>query len=321
MNSTLRCIAQSLRRRRGTGRRKLARLVQADLKAPPPKPGTPFAGEMLIRQLCAAPQSSKPYYMAQTVTAALLTPVFGWAGYTAATDPDPAMWSGPLACVLFALCGLCVYFVIGKSYGPAVIDKKRFEVARERLDGSGDRDSPPMSLALTLAVALVLTVDGALSGFTLTSNAFASTFTPTIALWASCAWSMGTAWLIWELVANASREAVIGQRRATIRNLLFSRDPDAVKRAQAMQHRLVHVLGHDYAASSRWRARLLLSSVVLVLAASTFVMRVISEHDVNEAEIAPEKEAASAEATDPPGVEGKDWIRAPKLQPMVRLGQ
>ena len=132
---------------------------------------------------------------------------------------------------------------------------------------------------VTVGVASLLLVDGAFSGVTLTSGGFASLFSPKAAIWAGCAFSVATSWLLWQLVKDAARENVIAQRRAVIRNLRRSDNPSDQEAAKGMQRRIGLVLGHDYGASNPIRARLMLSAVVVLLAASTFVMRVINEAD------------------------------------------
>lgn len=279
MNPTIGYFWRRIRSSLGIRRSTYQRLVQSDTTAPAPPAGTPFAGEAMLRRLCAAPLASRPYYLLQTITAAALTGVFGWAAYAVATDPEPGTWSGLITASLIAMTALGAYHVVGKNYGPAVIEPDRFEKARANLMECGDLDSRPLSLMVTMGVAGLLLVDGAFSGFTLTSTGFASIFSPRTAQWAGCAFSVAMSWMLWHLVKDAAREKVIAQRRATIRNLLRSSKPEDQSAAAGMQRRIGPILGHNYGASSPIRARLLLSAVVLMLATSTFVMRLINEAD------------------------------------------
>jgi hypothetical protein len=208
----------------------------------------------------------------------------------------------PIAAVLAVMAGVCLYQALARRFGPGLIDEKRYTEAREALKASGDGHTKPMPVLLTTAMCVMFLIDGAFSGFSLTTTAFASLFSPRVAMFASILWSCATAWLLYHLTSAAAREAAINARRTQVRNLLASGRDDDRQRAQAMLEHIGHALGNDCSRkANRYRARVLLALVVLGLSVATLVVRVSSENSEAQLEHGASIEAPRIEMLPPLG--------------------
>lgn len=246
-------------------------------------------------RLRAAAVRNMPYYVAHTITALVLALLTGAAAAALALQSEPGPWSLPAAGLLGLLCGVCLYEAIGRRHGPAFISPERFLQAQVALRDSGDAHSKPMPVLLVVAMAALFLIDGAFAGYTLTSTAFGSLFTPRVAMFASFAWSCAIAWLLFHLTSAAALEGVINRRRDAIRHLLASPRPEDQQRATAMIAHVGQALGHDYSRdANRWRARVALWAVVIGLSVATLVVRVSTEQRDMQATDAVETEASDA---------------------------
>lgn len=279
MNPTLDYFWNSITTAFATRRTAVRRLARDDLQAPEPEQGAPFAGQQHLLARSTARHAS-PYYVAETITAALLALVSGIAAYMVATDVERSTLTMPTAFALAAVSALCLYQTVGRRFGPALIDGTRYEQARVALRESGEDHTRPLSVILATAMAAIFLVDGAFSGFTLTTTAFASIFTPRVAFYASAAWSCATAWLLFHLTSAAAHEGAVNARRSLIRNLLASPREADRERAEAMIKHVGHALGNDFSrGANRFRARVVLALVVAGLTAATLIVRVGAEDD------------------------------------------
>ena len=299
MNTSLNYVFLRVRQRLGTRRSAIRRVAEADLLMPSPVRGEQYAGEKSLTRLCAPPTTGLPYYASQTVISLCLCLSFGLAGYIVANDPEPGKLTTGAAGLLLVMAAICGYFVVGKQYGPELITDERLVQANQQLQASGDHAHMPMSLLATVAMAVILLVDGTFSGFTLSYNAMASILSERAALAAALAWSVVISYLLWELATAAAREHAVNTRRATVRMLAMSGNAEDKKRAQAMRVQVGEALGHNYATSAnRYRARILLALVVLTLTASTFFMRINAETETTRPEGATQEVRADFVPTD-----------------------
>ena len=284
MNRTMSRFCHAIATTWATRRAVISKLVDSDLLAPVPKPGELFNGQKVLLARCDGSDSSPPYYTAQTLTAAALTALFGAVAYMLGTDPEPAVWTLPAAGVMGALAALSLHQMVARRFGPSLIDKERLENAQQALRTSGDDRARPMPVLLTVAMAAMFVIDGAFSGYTLTSTAFASMFSPRAAMAASLAWSCATAWLLYHLTSAAAHESAVNARRGLVFNLLQSSTESDQVRAKAMIEQVGPALGNDFCkGANRIRARTLLLWVVFAVAAATLFVRVNTEAEESAA--------------------------------------
>lgn len=278
MNPTLGYLWSRVRAAWCTNPLAVRRLVRADLKSEPPTPGhLPHGLETLLKR--AKGSHNMPYFLPNTVTASVLAVLTAAAAAFLATRPERGAWSLPAAGLLAVLCAVCLFQAVGRRHGPALIDSERYRQAHMTLRDSGDAHSRPMPVLLAAAMAALFLIDGAFAGYTLTATAFASLFTPRVAMFASFAWSCAIAWLLFHLTSAAAMEGVINRRRNAIRELLGSDRPADRERADAMIDLVGPALGNDYSRrANRCRARVALWLVVIGLSAATLVVRVSSEY-------------------------------------------
>jgi hypothetical protein len=280
MNPTLDYLWARMRSSIATRPHAIRKHVLVDLQSPPPEAGQNFNGQKMLLAHSAGSNGNLPYFMAPTMIAGALAAVCATVSCYLAADDNPGPWTFPMAGGLAVVAALCLYQAIARRFGPAVIDKSRYDLAQASLKDSGDGNTRPMPVLMMAAMAALFLVDGAFSGFVLTTSAFSSMFTPHMAKLASFTWSVAMAWLLYHLTSAAAREGAINARRALLRNLLASpRESDRARGEKMIEH-VGSALRYDYSrGANRYRARVLLSIVVLGLFVSTAIVRVSSEND------------------------------------------
>lgn len=281
MNPTLPYAFQRLRSAWATRSAAIRAHVEADLRSALPIPGQPFHGQQALVMRASGPTSNLPYYLPQTILAFGLAMAFAVTAWLVRAVAEPSMWSSGFALALALASGICIWQALARRFGPPLIDAQRWADARDSLVRSGDGQTRPPGVALMTILALVFGLDGFVSGFTLTSELFGSVLSPRLALASSLAFSMVTAFLLFELTRFAALETARNRRRSMIRALLASPNVADHQRAEAMIDAVGAQLDHDFSqAANRSRARWTLAIVVLSLTVATFVVRVHSERQV-----------------------------------------
>ena len=274
-NPTLGYLAQRLQGKLSTSTRVIRSQALADRSGELPAQGEMFNGQQALLMQARGPTANLPYYLPQTVLALGLAIACGIAASLCWTLAEPGPWVWPLGLTLATVAAICLWQAVARRHGPPFVDSERYAQAGTRLEDSGDIHARPMSVLMITIMTFIFTIDGALSGVTLTTEVFGSIFTPRMAAAATALWSLGTAFLLFHLTRNAAQECARNQRRVLVRNLLASPRAADHERAEAMIDAVGPVLGHDFSqGANRTRARWALALVVTLLSVTTFLVRV-----------------------------------------------
>lgn len=275
-NPTLGYLWHRLQGALATSPRAIRGHALADLRGEPPAQGELFNGQKALLMHAQGPSANLPYYLPQTVLALGLAFAAGMAALLCSTLAEPSPWAQALSLALAAVAGVCLWQVLARQ-GPPLIDRDRYAQARAALARSGDDHARPMHLAMSTAIAFTFLIDGALSGWTVTTEVFGAMLTPRMATVATAVWSLAVAFLLFHMTRAAAEEFARNRRRTLVRNLLASPRPADHQRAEAMIDAVGAELNHDFSQANRTRARWALALVVLVLSAATFAVRINSD--------------------------------------------
>lgn len=251
-----------------------ARLARNDAASPPPAANAAYSGETTIAQAFKPLLGEHRYWVAQTRVAMISTLVILAAVLAVAYWMEPSLLMAGLMAFLIAALFISGYHWIFKKWGPSWISEQRWTASDEQLVASSDAHTPPVGLLSMLVLVGIMTVDGFLSGFSLTQSVFANIFTPRMALIAAVGWGIAATALLFKLIHDAALESAINERRRLIRQLSASGDPAVVARANAIKQAVGNKLGNDYSTQgNRYFSRIALTVTVLVLAGSMFMLR------------------------------------------------
>ncbi len=288
MNPTLEFNAKVNRADRMGGASHVGRLARSDAVSAPPAADAPYAGETTIAQAYKPLLGDHRYWVAQTRIAMISTLLMVVAVTAVAYLMEPSLLMAGLMVFLMSALLISGYHWIFKKWGPSWISEQRWAASDEQLVASGDAHTPPVGLLSMLVLVGIMTVDGFLSGSSLTQSVFANIFTPRMALIAAAGWGVGATALLFKLIHDAALESAINERRSLIRQLSASGNPDDVARATAMKLAVGNKLGNDYSTQgTRYFSRMALTVTVLVLAGSMFLLR---SHDTGATEPAVEQQ-------------------------------
>ncbi|MFM8898597.1 MAG: hypothetical protein ACKOF9_01430 [Burkholderiales bacterium] len=252
----------------------VAMLARGDATSAPPASGTAYAGEKAIANAFKPLLGDHRYWVAQTRVAMIFAALMLVALIAVGWLMTPSLLMGGLIAFLMAGLIISCYHWIFYQWGPAWVNEQRHAAASQQLEQSGDAHAPPAGLLSMLMLIGVLTVDGFLSGASLTQTMFAKILTPKMALLAAVAWGVVATALLFKLVHDAARESAICSRRNLIRQLLASNDPTDQARGRAMIAAVGTALGHDFSArANSWFSRGVLAIALVVLAGSIFLLR------------------------------------------------
>jgi hypothetical protein len=205
-----------------------------DLHGDPPAQGELFNGQKALLMHAQGPAANLPYYLAQTVLALGLAFAASTAALLCWVVAGPSPWAQALALALAAVAGVCLWQALACRHGPSLIDRDRYAHARASLQRSGDDHARPMHLAMSTAIAFTFLIDGALSGWTVTTEVFGAMLTPRMASVATAVWSLAVAFLLFHMTRAAAEECARNRRRGLVRNLLASPRQADQERAEAI---------------------------------------------------------------------------------------
>lgn len=274
MNPTLESNQKERRAARMGSASQTASLARNDAASAPPAAGDAYAGEHTIALAYQPLLGHHRYWVAQTRTAMFSTLLMLLAVVAVGAFMEPSLWMAGMLAFFLAAFLISGYHWIFKKWGPSWISEQRLCHCDEQLVESGDAHTPPVGLLSMLVLVGIMTVDGFLSGSSLTQSVFANIFTPRMALIAAVGWGVGVTALLFKLIHDAALESAINERRGLIRQLSTSANSDDQLRADAMKRSVGNKLGNDYSTSgNRYFSRAALTVTVLVLAGSMFLLR------------------------------------------------
>ncbi len=274
MNPTHKRTQAENEAKRQTSASQLAHLASADLSSAPPASEDDYGGpkqimhahKPLLQRYAYYDQETRAAAVAMVIGLLLAIAVLMLFGLNLLT-----IGVASIAVITALLGGYYWYF---KRYGAEYISVQRWKDAREQLRDSGDENFVPMAFLGMLALVGIAGVDGFPSGGSL-SGIFQNSFTPNIALMFAAAWGIGATYLLFKMAYAAALEANTNERRALIRNLISSNEPEDQARGKRMKAAVGDVLGQSlHLDDDKKSARVGLVCAALVISVSMFAMRI-----------------------------------------------
>jgi hypothetical protein len=318
MNETHVALTVIARMKREYWEWRLKRQARSDAASPRPG-GAIYRGVVRIAQAAVSALHAYPYEAVETRSAKALAYIAGLAMLSAIPLLGLSLTSVAITAGCFAAAMLGVHHGWFKRGLPARVTAQHITDANRQLDASGDRFAAPLSLIEIVCIGGLLAIDGFISGGALSNSAFSAIFTPNIALAASVAWGLATAFLLWHAAHAAATEVTVNERRTLARKLEASPDPKDQARFRELDATVGPRLLHDYSARANTRiARYTLAAIVLTLALAIFAVRLGTVSQ-------PQEDNGSVAAPLPNPEQPAEVLVAPsengiKVMPMPQLG-